>query len=55
MLFLFSDHYKCRLDLRERNLPIKHLSQAPLGLGRLFCFPVKGGTTDGQSMVESGV
>ncbi len=36
MLFVYSDRYICRLDLRERNLPIKHLSQAPLGLGRLL-------------------
>jgi len=43
MLFLFLDHYKCRLDLGGGLCLISIDPHATLGLGRLFCFPSKGG------------
>jgi len=38
MLFLFLDHYKCRLDLGGGPCLISIDPHATLGLGRLFCF-----------------
>ncbi len=38
MVFVYSDHYKCRSDLRgETCLKTMFLANT-LGLGRLFCF-----------------
>ena len=52
MLFAYSDHYKCRLDLGGESC-LKHVSHRHPGVGTALLFQVKRGEKDGTRVYQS--